>query len=81
MPETVYPAHDQFNHVIAMVSIEGQTYLLDAIDPSKPYNILPEKDLSTKGWIVNKNNYGWLNLRENTAAEERSVPGEDILNL
>jgi len=65
MPETVYPVHDQFNHVIAMVNIDGQMYLLDAIDPLKPFNILPEKDLFTKGWIVNKNNYGWLNLREN----------------
>ena len=81
MPETVYPVYYQFNHVIAMVSIDGQTYLLDAIDSSKPYNILPEKDLSTKGWIVNKNNFGWLNLREKTAAGERSVPREDVLNL
>ncbi len=72
MPETVYPARDQFNHVIAMVRIEDQTFLLDAIDPTKPYNILPEKDLFTKGWIVSKNDYGWLNLREYKTA------GEDI---
>jgi hypothetical protein len=81
MAETVYPVHNQFNHVIAMVSIEGQIYLLDAIDPSRPFNILPEKDLFTKGWIVNKNNYGWLNLRENTAAGEGSGFSKDILNL
>ncbi len=62
MPETVYPVHNQFNHVIALVKIEGDTYLLDAIDPDKPYNILPEKDLNTRGWIVSKDDYGWVNL-------------------
>ncbi|UCH14606.1 MAG: DUF3857 and transglutaminase domain-containing protein [Bacteroidales bacterium] len=71
MPETVYPAHNQFNHVIALVRIEGEMYLLDAIDQTKPYNMLPEKDLFTKGWIVNKHNYGWVNVKANTETGSR----------
>jgi len=63
MPETVYPVHDQFNHVIALVKIEGETFLLDAIDPDVPYNMLPEKDLFTRGWILSKDDYGWINLK------------------
>ena len=63
MPEAVYPVHNQFNHVIALVNIGNDTYLLDAIDPGRPYNILPEKDLLTRGWLLSKNDYGWVNLK------------------
>lgn len=62
LPETVYPAHKQFNHVIGLVRIEDETYLLDAIDPARPYNMLPEKDLYTKGWIVDSKDFGWINI-------------------
>ena len=62
MPETVYPVHNQFNHVIALVRIEEEMYLLDAIDSSRPYNILPEKDLFTRGWIVDSKDFGWINV-------------------
>jgi hypothetical protein len=81
MPETVYPAHNQFNHVIAMVKIGGETHLLDAIDAGRPYNILPEKDLYTKGWIVSKDDYGWLNLFPNKTVSPGTDVGAHMLTL
>lgn len=61
-PETVFPVHHQFNHVIAMVNLDEEMFLLDAITKSKPYHELPENDLHTVGWRVNKDNYGWIDI-------------------
>ncbi|MBN2348602.1 MAG: DUF3857 and transglutaminase domain-containing protein [Bacteroidales bacterium] len=66
-PETVYPVNNQFNHVIAEVTIGGEMYLLDAIDPARPYNIINEKDMYTHGWLVTKENYGWISLFPNNS--------------
>jgi hypothetical protein len=61
-PETVFPVPGQFNHVIAMVNLNGEMFLLDAINKDKPYNELPDNDLHTVGWIVNKNDFGWIDI-------------------
>ncbi|HJX71639.1 MAG TPA: hypothetical protein VJ346_06800, partial [Bacteroidales bacterium] len=61
-PETVFPVHHQFNHVIAMVKINEEMFLLDAITKNKPYHELPDNDLHTIGWRVNKDDFGWMDI-------------------
>lgn len=78
LPQTVYPAHNQFNHVIAMVKLNNEVILLDATG-AKNYLNLPEKDLHTKGWIVDKTNYGWLNIALEFKAE-KETPWPQPLN-
>ena len=80
MPEMVYPVHDQFNHVISMVTIDGVMYLLDATDPSRPYNIIAKKDLYTQGWLVDKDNYGWIDLSPNTKSDDKDTVKPDMQN-
>ena len=61
-PETEFPVDHQFNHVIAMVSLNGEIYLLDAITQNKSWNELPAEDLHTTGWRVSKNDFGWVDI-------------------
>ncbi len=77
MPEMVYPVQNQFNHVISMITVDSEMYLLDATDPSRPYNIIAQKDLYTQGWLVDKDNYGWIDLSPNTKSDEINTPVEE----
>jgi len=61
-PETVFPVHHQFNHVIVMVNLDGEIFLLDAMNDNNPYHVLPDNDLHTIGWRVNKENFGWVDI-------------------
>jgi hypothetical protein len=48
--------------VIAMVSLNEEMFLLDAIIKNKPSQELPENDLHTKGWRVNRDDFGWIDI-------------------
>ncbi|MBN2213908.1 MAG: DUF3857 domain-containing protein [Bacteroidales bacterium] len=61
-PETIYPVQHQFNHVIAVVFLNDEMFLLDAITKNKPYHELPDNDLHTTGWRVNKDDFGWIDI-------------------
>ncbi len=61
-PETAFPVHNQFNHVIAMVNLDGEVFLLDAIDDDNPFHVLPANDLYTVGWKVHKDDFGWIDI-------------------
>lgn len=49
-----YPILTQFNHVLTYAKIGSKEYLLDATDPLRPINLLPEDVLNKAGWIVTK---------------------------
>ncbi len=59
-PEKLFPVKDQFNHVIASVEIGGNTYLFDATSGSNELNRLNVLDLNTEGWVVRRDDPGWL---------------------
>ena len=52
----------QFNHVVAGVTIDGESYVLDAIDHYCPAYILPPNTLNEKGMMVGKAGYKWIDL-------------------
>lgn len=58
---TDFPTLDQFNYVIARVLIGTKTYLIDATDPLRPLDLLPERVLGVNGLIV-KDPYEWVAL-------------------
>jgi hypothetical protein len=60
MPEKMYPVKNQFNHVIASAEIGGKTYLFDVTSNSDALNRLNKLDLGTAGWVVRKDNPGWI---------------------
>ena len=57
-----YPLLTQFNDVLTYVEAGGKTYLLDACDPLRPYDLLPVSALNGKGWLVREGNPQWISI-------------------
>jgi virulence-associated protein VapD len=52
----------QFNYVICQAEIGGKSILLDATDRLLPINLLPERCLNGKGYIISETAPGWISL-------------------
>lgn len=52
----------QFNYVICHAEIDGKSVLLDATDRMLPINLLPERCLNGKGYIISETSPGWISL-------------------
>jgi hypothetical protein len=75
MPEKMFPVKNQFNHVIALAVIDGVNYLLDATSNGEGINRLNNLDIGTEGWIVRKENPGWINIYSpNENSEDQALP-------
>ncbi len=62
MPEKMYPVKGQFNHVIALVELDGKDVLLDAVSGTDNLNKLYKLDIGTEGWIVRQDNPQWIEI-------------------
>jgi hypothetical protein len=60
--QTQYPMMSQFNYVMALVSISGRTWLLDATDPLRPPGMPGINTLNKKAWVLNPDWPQWINL-------------------
>tara|TARA_B110000091_G_scaffold102290_1_gene111280 strand:+ start:402 stop:2303 length:1902 start_codon:yes stop_codon:yes gene_type:complete len=61
----VYPNYDEFNYVIAGIEIGGKKILLDA-SSNLPFGKLPIKCRNGKGWQVDKEKKGWVDLKNDS---------------
>lgn len=55
----------QFNYVSCVLKIDKEIIVIDATDPLLPINILPERCLNGKGWIVSETDSGWITIAPN----------------
>jgi transglutaminase-like putative cysteine protease len=60
--QVLYPILSQFNYELARVVIGNQCYYLDATNPLRPIELLPEKVLNTRGLIIRKDASEWVTL-------------------
>jgi len=58
----MYSILRQFNRVLTLAQIGTRQYLLDATDPLRSYDLLPEAALNETGWLVDKTNPRWINI-------------------
>jgi hypothetical protein len=72
--QNLYPMRDQFNHVIAHVAIDGDTYLLDATNPLYPINVLPYNTLNVRGLLIKRGELTWVPL-EPSVTYSRNIWG------
>ena len=54
--DTSYPYQDQFNKVVAYVTIGDKNYILDATEKQTPSHLVPFKLLNTKAFVVERKN-------------------------
>ena len=52
LPTELYPVMTKFNYTIAMLTIEGETYLLDATNKQAPFGIIPFQALNVQGRVM-----------------------------
>ncbi len=68
-----FPILNQFNHVICVVRLDTLSYLLDATDPFRPYNVLAPEDLNYTGMIISGNTYRWIEIRNTDPSKRNSL--------
>jgi hypothetical protein len=62
---TGYPLLTQFNETMAYVLIGGKTYVLNGADKFNPYRLIPYDVQYTQGYVIDRNNPGWVPLANN----------------
>jgi hypothetical protein len=52
----------RFNHVVVAATADGKDWVIDATDPVRPFNMLPEECLNGQGWLVSRTGGLWIDL-------------------
>lgn len=65
--DTTYPFLDQFNKVVAYVTIGARSYIIDGTDRQTPSHLIPFDLLNTKGFIIDKKNSRFLTITDTKA--------------
>jgi transglutaminase-like putative cysteine protease len=71
--DTAFSMISQFDKVVAYVTIDSKSYVLDATDPYTPANMIPSELLNTIGFLVDKKNSGFIHLEDNSNKRIRSI--------
>jgi hypothetical protein len=71
-----FPMRRQFNYVVCGVNVDGKRHLLDATEPLLPYNVLPERCLNGRGFVVSATKSGWTPIVP--GAKERHVVNSEF---
>ncbi len=75
-----YPSYNQFNHVIAAVKINDETYFLDAINKEIPWFLLDKNDLNQKGRAFENNKSYFIDVKPNLKSSLNSTSDISIKN-
>jgi hypothetical protein len=63
LPTDLHPVLSDFNYVVARVTINKKSFLLDASDDFYPFGLLPERCLNGKGRVLTEEGSSWVELR------------------
>jgi hypothetical protein len=70
-PHPFYPNMQNYNYVIAAMTIADEEYLLDATS-RLPFGMLPKRCLNGKGWLASENGGRWVDLKTGSHIENIS---------
>lgn len=56
------PLQSQFNYVVCLAHVNGESYLLDATDKLLPLGLLPEQCLNGRGLSLSEDGFQWVPL-------------------
>ena len=72
-----YSNYEEFNYLIAGIEIDGKMFLMDA-SSNLPFGHLPEKCRNGKGWIVDKQKSGWIDLKKDSKYDVMTLLNYEI---
>ncbi|HTB33128.1 MAG TPA: transglutaminase domain-containing protein [Bacteroidia bacterium] len=64
-----YPFYNFFNDVVCYVKTDSLSLLLDATEPALPYFVLPPQCTNGFGYVVQKDDSEWVDLKPRMAAK------------
>ncbi|MEP4946123.1 MAG: hypothetical protein ABJU26_01170, partial [Flavobacteriaceae bacterium] len=80
LPKQQHPVMNDFNYLVAKAEIEGETYLLDAVDDEVPFGMIPYRCLNYYGRVMDfKNESYWYEI-EPTHQNKRVVRAQVTLD-
>lgn len=65
-----YPFIGQFNKVVALVMLNGNRYILDAMDKQTPIDMIPFELLNTNAFVVSKKSSSVVMLKDDTRSNK-----------
>ena len=71
--QDIYPIVSQFNYVITRAKIGTSTFYVDATNPLRPINVLPEKILNVRGLVIKSGKPEWVNISTNNENKDQSL--------
>jgi len=57
-----FAINSKFNHVVIFAVADGKSWIIDATDPIRPFNMLPTECLNGQGWVVNRHGGSWADI-------------------
>jgi hypothetical protein len=60
---------NKFNYVVAAAIVDGKTYLIDATEPLRPFNLLPFECLNDSGRGIDPIYHKWIPLRNDEKSQ------------
>jgi hypothetical protein len=78
--DTSFSMISQFDKVVAYVNIDDKSYVLDATDAYTPANMIPSELLNTVGFLVDKKNYRFIHLEDNSKKRVRLIEMNNTVN-
>lgn len=73
------PLFNQFNDVFILAIADGQSFIMDATDPLRPYDLPPLRLLNGKAWLIRDSTAGWSNIPDRYMGE-KLISGRIILD-
>lgn len=69
----LYPVLSEFNYVVAKVTLNNTSFLLDATDPLLPFGLLPKRCLNGKGRVLGEKSSDWYDLKPSEKSKKVTV--------
>jgi hypothetical protein len=79
--QQTYAQLSQFNHLLAHVTIDGQSLLLNATDRLRPYTLLDKEDLNNTGFLLDTKESRWIKITPFTHSKETLVASMDLKDI
>ncbi|MDP3150576.1 MAG: transglutaminase domain-containing protein [Ignavibacteria bacterium] len=70
--QDMYPMISQFNYVLVRVVIDSKPYYLDAVNPLRPFDLLPIRVLNVKGLIIKPGSIHWVTFISDKLNQSKS---------
>lgn len=71
---TDYPFYHYFNNVVALVKLEGTSFMCDASSEMTAFNRIPYTDMNSGGLLIDKNEAEpqWINMQNGNLSETKN---------